>query len=235
MKVLITGGTGSLGEVLVEQFSTNENEVYFTYKNNKEKANKLKEKYGAIPFTINEMLEKEFNFDVVVNNAAISGDVCSIEELSLESFKEVMDVNVSLPFLIIKKALPYMKKNKFGRIINISSVYGVKAEEELSAFCVSKAALIGLTKSVAKEYARYGISCNVVLPGAFESEVVNKIADLYASKEEKDEYFKSLTSLYPAGRLGTPIEISKLVKYLSSEEAEYINGASITIDGGYTV
>ncbi len=235
MKVLITGGTGTLGKALIEEFAEG-NEIIFTYHNNKKLASALEKQYGITKVHTEELENIEFKFDIIINNAAISGEINKNEFVSVDSFKEVMYTNVVFPFTIIKKSLPYMKENKFGRIINISSVYAVKVEEELGAFNCSKAALVNLTKSITKEYAKYGITSNAVLPGTFESDISNKFADIYSENEEsKESYYQQLISDIPAGRLGNAREIARLVKFLSSDDAAYINGAEIVIDGGYSV
>lgn len=235
MKILITGGTGTLGEALLKEFCDKENKIIFTYNSNKEKAIEFGGKYNAMAIHTNDLKNINYDFDIIINNAGISGDVMELSKLKTESWNEVFDVNVTLPFDIIKRNIEYMKNKGYGRIINISSIYAIKAEEELSAFNSSKCALIGLTKSVTKEYAKYGITCNVILPGTLESNVTEKIAALYSSDEERNNYYYELTKNIPAKRLGKPDEVAKLVKFISSDEASYINGATITIDGGYSV
>lgn len=232
MNVLITGGTGSLGKTLIKEF-VNDNDVYFTYYKNEEEAIMLEKKYNAKKLTIEEV--SDYNYDIIINNAGISGDIVPFEKISLENFNKVFEINVTIPFKIIRDNLEYMKENNHGRIINVSSIYALKAEVDLGAFNTSKSALIGLTRSVTKEYAKYNITANVVLPGTFESDVSNKFADIYANDEEaKKEYYEWMTESIPAGRLGTTKEIASLIKFLSSQDASYINGAIIPIDGGYS-
>src|SRR3989344_7838734 len=144
-----------------------------------------------------------------------------------------MNINLTMPFLITKKILPHMKKQRWGRIINISSVYGIKAEEELLPYNVSKHGLIGLTKTVAKEYAKYGITCNAICPGTMKSAMTEYVSKFYAKNEtEKKKYYEEMISKIPANRLAEPDEITKVVLFIASENASYINGASIVVDGG---
>jgi len=235
MKVLVTGGTGSLGMAIIEEFASGY-DVTFTYHTQKERAVELANKFNCKYMHTSELDNAEFDFDIIINNAAISGEIDRAENISTESFAEVMLTNVVLPFNIIKKSLNHMKYNKFGRIINISSVYAIRVEEELTAFNTSKYALVGLSNSIAKEYAKFGITSNSILPGTFESEVSNKFADIYSNnEEEKENYYNNLIKDIPAKRLGNTKEIAKLIKFIASEEASYINGASITIDGAYSV
>ena len=127
-----------------------------------------------------------------------------------------------------------MISKKWGRIINISSIFGLRATTNNLPYNVSKHGLAGLTKSIAKEYATYGITCNGICPGTIESELMERIAQ---RKEKdfgiaKDEYFRSIRESIPARRFAKPIEIAQLALYLASEYAGYINGTSLVIDGG---
>jgi len=234
MKVLITGGTGSVGAELVKRFTANGKfEVWFTYHSNAGKANLLSQKYhcrAILPEDIGN------DFDIIINNAGIVNSLVSCEDVLLENWDETLKVNLTLPFIIIKKNLPHMKERGWGRIINISSIYGVRAEEDVTPYTVSKHGLIGLTKSVAKEYAQYGITCNAICPGTIVSELSERLANYYtSSEEEKREYFAELNNAIPAKRLVYPKEIADFAYFVSSEEAAYINGATLMIDGGYTI
>ena len=126
-----------------------------------------------------------------------------------------------------------MKKQKWGRIINISSIYGIKVEEEILPYNVSKHGLIGLTKTIAKEYAKYGITCNAVCPGTMDSSMTEYVSKFYTKSEiEKKEYYKEMINQIPAKRFAKPKEIAKMVLFVASDEAGYINGSSLVIDGG---
>jgi len=234
MKILITGGTGSVGAELVKRFTANEkNEVWFTYHNNTERAKLLSQQHHCKAIRIEDI---DNDFDIIINNAAIVNSFVSCEDVLLENWEETLKVNLTLPFTIIKKNLPHMKEKSWGRIINISSIYGVRAEEDVTPYTTSKHGLIGLTKSVAKEYAKFGITCNAICPGTVVSELSERIADYYTSNEkERQEYFEELNNAVPAKRLVYPKEIADFAYFIASEEAAYINGATLMIDGGYTI
>jgi 3-hydroxybutyrate dehydrogenase len=234
MKIIITGGTGSVGVELVKRFTANkEFEVWFTYHSNVERANFLSKQYHCKAIRVEDI---DNDYDIVINNAGIVNSLVSCEDVLLENWEETLKVNLTLPFTIIKKNLPHMKEKSWGRIINISSIYGVRAEEDVTPYTASKHGLIGLTKSVAKEYAKFGITCNAICPGTVVSELSERLADYYTSnKEERQEYFEELNNAVPAKRLVYPKEIADFTYFIASEEAAYINGATLMIDGGYTI
>jgi len=233
MKVLITGGTGSVGAELIRRFSEcDAYNITFTYNKNKSKADDLEKQYNCHAIKIGDI---ESGYDIIVNNAAIVNSLVHCEDVSLENWDETLHINLTLPFVIIKKNLPYMRKNGWGRIINIASIYGVSAEEDVTPYTVSKHALIGLTRSVAKEYAQFGITCNAVCPGTIASELSERLAKHYTNTaEERNEYFNELNEAIPAKRLVMPKEVADFVFFIASKEAAYINGSALMIDGGYT-
>ena len=233
MKLLITGGTGTVGSELINRFAESGGyDVTFTYHSNIEKARQLAAKYSCKAITIEDIGN---DFDIIINNAGVVNSLVPCEDVTLENWQKTLDVNLTLPFIVIKKNLPYMKQKGWGRIINISSVYGIRAEEDVTPYVASKHGLIGLTKAVAKEYAQYGITCNAICPGTIVSELSERLADYYTSNDaERKEYFKEISNAIPAKRLVYPKEIVDFVSFIASKEASYINGATLTIDGGYT-
>jgi len=235
-KVLITGGTGSLGRSLVKLFSEKGSyTIDFTCHTNLKLADELSKKYKAKHLTLELSKIEALEYDILINNAAIVPEFTSTENVCLENWQEVLFVNLTLPFQLIKGVLPRMKLSKWGRIINVSSIYGLKAEVDMLAYNTSKHGLIGLTKTVAKEYAEHGITCNAICPGTINSNLANRIADLYSTTElERQNYFKELYSSIPAGRLVEPDEIAKSILFLVSDDAGYINGATVVIDGAQT-
>jgi len=233
VKLLITGGTGSVGEELIKRFAESGGyDITFTYHANMEKARQFAARYSSKAITIEDIGN---DFDIIINNAGIVNSLVRCEDVALENWQETLDVNLTLPFAIIRKNLPYMRQKGWGRIINISSIYGIRAEEDVAPYVASKHGLIGLTKVVAKEYAQYGITCNAVCPGTIVSNISERIADYYTSNDdERKEYFKEISDAIPAKRLVYPKEVADFVFYIASKEAAYINGAALMIDGGYT-
>lgn len=234
MKILITGGTGSVGEELVKKFSTEigGQGLTFTYNSNVSKADALTQQYHCRAIQVDDI---ESDYDIIINNIGIVNSLVPCESISLEDWDETLRVNLTLPFTIIKKNLPHMKAKGWGRIINISSIYGVVAEEDVTPYSVSKHGLIGLTKSVAKEYGQYGITCNAICPGTIVSTLSERLADYYTQDEnERNKYFQELKDAVPIKRLVYPKEVADFVFFVASTEAACINGATLMIDGGYT-
>ena len=162
--------------------------------------------------------------DILVNNAGIL-KVGQYNELSSDDFQEILQINVVAPFKLISGIVESMKRKKFGRIINISSIWGQKSREGRSIYSSSKAALDALTKSLALEFASYNVLINSVEPGYVDTELITK----YNTDLELEKIKKTI----PIQRFAKKIEISELVKFLCSEENSYITGQIITIDGGY--
>ena len=234
MKVLITGGTGSLGQELVRVFSQNKNyDITFTYYNNASRANVLADKYGCKAVCQKGDYTLQSDFDIIINNAGIVNSSEYFENVDLDKWTETLNVNLTLPFALIKQNLPHMKANKFGRIINISSIYGLRAEEGLTPYCASKHALIGLTRTAAREYGAFGITCNAICPGVMDSELTNRVADIYTSTlEERTAYFKTITDAVANKALVKPCEVAELAYFVSSDRVPNMNGAILVLDGG---
>jgi len=178
------------------------------------------------PAGINDLVEtivEAFGpIDILINNAGIVNNIAPIEKMSDEAWDRELNINLSGAFRLIRKVVGPMAEQGWGRIVNISSIgaYGLHYQ---SAYAASKAGLLGLTRTVTKEFASSGVTCNAILPGIIETENVR------AMPEEIRETFLAAT---PAGRFGTMAEVASLIAYLVSEEAGFINGAEINIDGG---
>jgi len=229
-KVLIMGGTGSLGQAMIEVFA-GKFKVEFSYNENKKLAESLAKKYKVKAIQFRSVDDLSDDYDIVINSTGIIKSFVKTEKVKVEDWNKEIEVNLTLPFLVIKKALPYMKSKKWGRIINISSIYGIQAEEELLPYNVSKNGVLALTRTVAKEYGEYGITCNAICPGTMKSEMTERVADLFTKSEaDKKKYYKEMISNIPAKRLGEPKEIAKIALFLA--DAAYVNGATIVADGG---
>ncbi len=233
----ITGGTGSLGKELVRVFSEGGYKVFFQYNSSKEAARRLSSKYQAQAFQIDFSKEFELldiNFDVVINNAGINITSGLTHEVSNQDWEKTLRTNLYAAFYAARKYIPGMIRKKWGRIINISSIYGLRGVENNLAYNVSKHGMSGLTKSIAKEYAAYGITCNEICPSAVKSRMMDRIAseEAIASGITAQAYLKSVCDAIPAKRMALPQEIAYLALFLASREANFINGASIPCDGG---
>ncbi|HEX9058839.1 MAG TPA: 3-oxoacyl-[acyl-carrier-protein] reductase [Clostridia bacterium] len=160
--------------------------------------------------------------DILVNNAGITKDK-PMAMMSEDDWDNVLDINLKGTFLCTKAASKIMIKQKYGKIINITSVAGLYGNKGQVNYSSSKAGLIGLTKSIAKELASRGITCNAVAPGLIRTDMTDIL-----SEEVRNEYTKKIA----LGRLGTPEDVANLVSFLASDYSDYITGQVINIDGG---
>jgi 3(or 17)beta-hydroxysteroid dehydrogenase len=170
--------------------------------------------------------------DVLVNNAGITTHG-SIEEVTLDQFRHEFDVDVVGVFLGCKYVIPLMRE-RGGSIINMSSMVGVRAQPDLAAYSMAKAAVTHLTKSVALHCAQqgYGIRCNSIHPGAIHTPILEKVMRQVADGEA---LYRSWEAVHPIGRLGKPEEIAAMAVYLASDESAFATGAEFRVDGGSTI
>ncbi|HEX5610418.1 MAG TPA: 3-oxoacyl-ACP reductase FabG [Solirubrobacterales bacterium] len=156
---------------------------------------------------------------VLVNNAGLRMDGLS-PQLADEEWQRVIDVNLSATFRATREALPQMLRARFGRVVNVASVVGMRANAGQANYAASKAGVIGFTKTVAVEVARRGVTVNAVAPGLIETALTEGIVG--------GEMEKAI----PARRVGTPDEVAACIRFLASEEAAYVTGTTLTVDGG---
>ena len=233
-KVLITGATGGIGNSLIEKFN-NLGSLIIATGTNEEKLNNLKEKYPNINIEkfkleehnkiekfIDTIYAKLNGLDVLVNNAGITLDNLSIR-LSEENWQKVLDINLTSSFLMCKFAIKKMLKNKFGKIINVTSIVGHTGNVGQANYAASKAGIIAFSKSLALEYAKKNINVNCVSPGFIKTDMTDKI---------NEDFKKVLISKIPAGSLGSGEDVSNCVAFLASDMANYINGETLHVNGG---
>ena len=235
--VLITGATGSVGESLLAGFAGKGYRISFLYHRSKSRARALAEKFGATP--IQEDLSRPIelankNVDILVNNAAINETSALTVDLPLEDWNRAIALNLTAPFLLIQQCLPHMVQKKWGRIVNISSIYGIRAVETNLPYTVSKHGLSGLTKTVAREYGPHGITCNEICPGPIKSRLLDRIGTKSAAERNMrlKDYMREVKEDLPTGQLVAPSEITQMALLLASENSASVNGSSIVIDGG---
>ena len=233
-KILITGASGGIGRELVKKFvSLGGNVVGSGTKT--EKLDLIKKKYPNIKVKKFDLSEhsriEEFiddvslqlgGLDILINNAGTNVDNLSLR-MKEEEWKKVIDINLTSTFLLTKYAIKKMLKNKFGRVVNITSVVGHTGNLGQSNYAASKSGIIGMSKSLAIEYARKNITVNCVSPGFIVSDMTMNIA-------EKVKIY--LTSKIPMGKLGTGEDVSSCVAFLSSDQASYVTGETIHVNGG---
>ena len=232
--ILITGASGAIGNDLVKKFVSLGGNVCGSGTKT-EKLDELKKKYPTIKVKKFDMGEhsriEEFienvvlelgGLDILINNAGINKDNLSLR-MKDEEWKKVLDINLTSTFLLSKYAIKKMLKNKFGRVVNITSVVAHTGNLGQSNYSASKAGIIGMSKSLAIEYAKKNITINCVSPGFIVSDMTMNIA-------EKVKLY--LTSRIPMGKLGTGEDVSNCVAFLSSDQASYVTGETIHVNGG---
>ena len=235
--VFITGGTGTVGRALVAAFSASGYQVIFQYNANRATAEELAKIHGAtaLPLDFSKATPPDIKpTDILVNNAAVNFTRVRSEDVTLDDWDKNILINLTWPFILTSRFLPQMVAGRWGRIINISSIYGLRGCEGNLPYNVSKHGLSALTKTVAKEYGQFGISSNEICPGPIESELLNRIASYHADQDgtSSSDYISSLVQDIPEGRLARPADIVQTALFLASEQAGYINGVSIPVDGG---
>lgn len=236
---VITGGTRGIGRAIALKLAKEGANIAINYRSSDKEAEELKkilEEEGVKVLTIKgdvsnfeeakNLMEKckEFfgKIDILVNNAGITKDTL-IMRMKEEDFDKVIEVNLKGTFNCAKHASAIMLKQRFGKIINMTSVVGIAGNAGQVNYSASKAGVIGLTKSLAKELGSRGITVNAVAPGFINTDMTSSL-----SEKVKEEASKNI----PLKRLGNPEDVANLVKFLASDEANYITGQVINVDGG---
>ncbi len=232
---LVTGGTRGIGAAIARKLQKDGFEVVTTYIGRPDDANALTEETGIKAYKFDvayfesckeaiEKIEKEFgsSIDVVVNNAGITKDRF-LHKMSPDEWNAVINTNLNSCFNITRNVIENMRQKKFGRIISISSINGLKGQIGQANYSAAKAGIIGFSKAIALENANKGITVNVIAPGYVGTDMVKKI---------DPTILKGIVSQIPVGRLAEPSEIAALASYLSSDNAGFITGTTFSINGG---
>lgn len=238
--VLITGGSRGIGKAVAMKFAENGYKIIINYVSDKTDTEQLKKELlqaGAadillikadvsnsedVKNMVKETIEKFEKIDVLVNNAGITKDNL-LMRMSEEEFDKVIQINLKGTYLVTKEVTRYMMKKKKGSIVNLASVVGVAGNAGQCNYAASKAGIIGLTKSVAKELASRNIRANAVAPGFIETDMTNVL---------KDEIKENINSQIPLKRMGTAREVAELVYFLGEDSSSYITAQVINVDGG---
>lgn len=238
---IITGAAGGIGKAGAELFSA-EGATVIIWDLNEEKAkeavDEITSKGGQASFMkvntanyeevengVNEVVSKYSKIDILVNNAGITRD-STLLKMTREQWDQVIDVNLTGVFNCTKCVIPNMLANKSGRIINTSSVVALYGNFGQTNYVATKAGLIGMTKTWARELGRKGINVNAVAPGFIATEMVMKMPE---------NVLDSMKAKVPLQRLGAPEEIAKAYLFLASDDSTYVNGTVISVDGGMTI
>jgi len=191
-------------------------------------------KPAEVDHVVHKVLEQFGKIDILVNNAGVL-KLVPLVDMTDEVRDRVIDVNIKGTFVVTKAVLPSMLKHKYGRIINLSSVTGpLVADVGETAYAATKAAIWGFTRALAIEVAKYGITVNAICPGMIDTDMVRDLA-VETNPNDPQSVLKALARGIPMGRLGTIEELGELVAFLASDEARYITGTPILIDGGSTL
>ena len=234
---VITGGSRGIGAAICSLYAKNGANIALVYRSNQAKAEELQNQLTALPvkikiyqcnvadaeqvgLTFKEIAADFGTIDILVNNAGITKDKLLLA-MKEADFDEVLAVNLKGAFNTIKQVYPIFMKQKSGKIINISSVSGLSGNAGQANYSASKAGLIGLTKTVAKELASRGICCNAIAPGFITTEMTHAFTEDSRQAEQ-----------IPMKRFGRPEEVADLALFLASAQAGYITGEVIRVDGG---
>ncbi len=236
---LVTGATRGIGKEIALELAKNGFDIAINCRDSKDGYEDLKSEiesnnvkcefveadvanFEQCENMIKETIEKFGKIDVLVNNAGITKDGL-IMRMKKEDFEAVIDVNLVGTFNVTRNVIPYMIKQKSGRIINVSSVVGVAGNAGQTNYSASKAGVIGFTKSLAKEVASRNILVNAIAPGFIDTDMTKVLSD---------NVKEGINAQIPLKRMGTPNEVAKVVKFLASDDSSYITGQVIHIDGG---
>ena len=228
--VLITGGTRGISYAIAEAFLEQETEVHVTgtKKDGKGPHGSI---FHSCDFSNSENLEnfcdkvRRIKVEVLINNAGIN-KTGVFAELSPEDFLRIQQVNLYSAFRLIQSVLPGMTSKKWGRIVNITSIFGIVGKEFRAPYSASKFGLDGMTASLAAEIAESGVLVNSVAPGFIDTELTRKVLGENGMREMAAEV--------PVRRMGNPEEVARLVLWLASNENTFVSGQNIAIDGGFT-
>jgi len=225
--VLVTGGNRGIGFAIAEEFLAQGHRVAVTSRSGQGPEGSLTVRADvtsadSVDAAFTEIEAALGPVDVVVANAGITKDTLLLR-MSEEDFTSVIDTNLSGAFRVVKRASKGMLKARFGRIVLISSVVGMYGSAGQVNYSASKSGLIGLARSVTRELGSRGITANVVAPGFIETDMTAELPE-----KTQAEYKRSI----PAGRFATPAEVARVVTWLSGDDAGYISGAVIPVDGG---
>ena len=235
----ITGATRGIGKAIALELAKEGYNIALNYRTENEALETLKKEISELGVECypvqgdvskaedsermtKEIIEHFEQIDVLVNNAGITKDKL-IQRMKEEEFTDVINVNLVGTFNITKNVIKYMTKKRYGKIINLSSVVGISGNAGQSNYAASKAGIIGFTKSIAKELASRNITANAVAPGFIQTDMTNVL---------KDEIKEAIEGTIPLKRLGTAEDVAKVVKFLASDDSNYITGQVINVDGG---
>lgn len=216
-RVLITGGARGIGQQIAQLMSTKGYEV-------------ITPRREELNLESLESIDKYFvtdrKIDILVNNAGVNF-ISPLSDIATEQWSQMLTVNLTAPMKLVQKVIPHMQRAKWGRIVNVSSIFSNITREGRASYSASKSGLNGLTRTAAVELGKHGILVNAVCPGYVETQLTHQ----NNSPADIERILKTI----PVGRMAQPAEIAELVEFLCSERNSYITGQMITADGGFSI
>lgn len=237
--VIISGASRGIGRAVAIELARAGANISFNFRSSEAEAKKLEKEiqglgvkvkgvqvdikdYDSVKSWVDDTVASFGRVDIIVNNAGITKDG-ALALMSPDNWKEVINTNLDGTFNLTKAAILIFMKQKSGNVVNITSVSGIMGIARQTNYAASKAGIIGFSKSLAKEVAAYNIRVNAVAPGFVETDILKNL---------KEDYMEEILKKIPLGRLGEPVEVAKVVKFLVSDDSKYITGQTIVIDGG---
>jgi len=229
---VVTGGTRGIGYSIAQRLIQDGIDVIVTGTGTKNTSDyPIGADFYQVDFlndsSVKDFIEhlKQKPIDILINNAGIN-KIGEFDKIDATDFDNIQKVNLKTPFLLCQAVIPYMKKNNWGRIVNITSIWGSVTKEYRASYSSSKFALDGMTVALAAEVASMGILANSVAPGFIDTDLTRKVLG--------DKGIQEIKNIIPIKRLGKPNEVASFISFLVSEENTYISGQNIMIDGGFS-
>jgi NAD(P)-dependent dehydrogenase (short-subunit alcohol dehydrogenase family) len=244
---LITGGSSGIGMAIAERFLKEGAKIVITGRSKERCDNAQKQlkaivsdavisvtgdvsKWGDVQKMVARTIKQFGRIDILINNAGIYLEK-RIEETTEDEWDQVININLKGVFLCSKAVYPHFKTQGSGTIVNMSSDSGISGNPSEAAYCASKGGVTNLTRAMALDYAKENIRVNAICPAVINTPMLQKEVDM---QEDKEAYLKEMDELHPIGRVGRPEEVAFAVLMVASDEASFITGANIPVDGGFT-